>query len=41
MTTNKGYADGYQAALKDILAAVENGGPEAAVEWANNNLRKS
>lgn len=33
------YAAGYQAALADVRAAHEQGGPAAVEEWIRNNLQ--
>lgn len=36
-TQTRWYALGYQAALTDLLQALDNGGEEAAREWIENN----
>lgn len=36
-TTQRWFAAGYQTAMAEILAALDNGGPEAAIAWARNN----
>lgn len=36
-TTQRWFAAGYQTAMAEILAALADGGPEAAIAWARNN----
>lgn len=37
---SRGYFNGYQEALKDILDALDREGEAGAREWISNNLRK-
>lgn len=37
-TSQRWYAEGYQAALRDIQEKLAQGGESAAKEWVDNNL---